>query len=103
MRIEVLYIEECPNSAAAVALAEEALAVLPDTDAEVIARLMQTEHDTAEVPFAGSPTFLLNGEDLFPNDGQTLELACRVYATPSGLKGLPTLEQLRKAVSAQLS
>lgn len=52
------------------------------------------------VRFAGSPTILLNGEDLFPGGEETSELACRVYATPTGLAGLPTTKQIISAVAS---
>jgi hypothetical protein len=55
----------------------------------------------AEVPFAGSPTILIDGADLFPSDGRTSDLACRVYLTPAGLAGQPTQEQIQAALDSR--
>jgi hypothetical protein len=39
-------------------------------------------------------------DDLFPSDGRTSNLACRVYLTPKGLAGRPTQEQLETKLAA---
>lgn len=36
---------------------------------------------------SGSPTFWVDGADLFPPAGTTGSLTCRIYNTPSGLPG----------------
>lgn len=58
--------------------------------------------NAAQTPFAGSPTITINGADVFPSDGRTSDLACRVYATPHGLKGTPTTEQITAALRDQI-
>jgi len=100
MKIEVLYIDDCPNWKDAGSLVREALALAGDTTTNVTFRLLRTPEEAAQVSFAGSPTVTLDGEDLFPNGGQTTDLACRVYFTPSGLAGLPTVSQLWEALEA---
>jgi hypothetical protein len=64
-------------------------------------RLLSTPDEAARTPFAGSPTISVNGEDLFPSEGRTSELACRIYFTPGGLAGLPTVRQLIEAIEPQ--
>lgn len=100
MDIEVLHIDECPSWVEAGSRVREALRVAGITDSTVRYRLLRTAEDAAGVPFAGSPTILLDGRDLFPSDGRTSDLACRVYATPTGLAGLPTTEQLVQAIAS---
>ena len=79
---------------------EEALAVTGHSDTDVTYRLLRTPEEAAEVPFAGSPTITLDGEDLFATDGRTTDLACRIYFTPAGIAGLPTTEQLVEAITS---
>ncbi|TFC01520.1 thioredoxin family protein [Cryobacterium adonitolivorans] len=101
MRIEILHIDECPNWVEAGHRLQAALDNTGNPDIAVAYRLLRTSEDAAKVPFAGSPTFTLNGEDLFATDGRTTDLACRIYFTPSGLAGLPTTEQLMKAIASR--
>jgi hypothetical protein len=55
--------------------------------------------EAATAGFAGSPTLLVDGHDLFPGTALTTQLACRVYPTPDGLSGAPTAEALIAALS----
>jgi len=48
--------------------------------------------------FAGSPTIYADGIDLFDGADGRGSLACRVYRTPEGLAGSPTVEQLIAAI-----
>ena len=41
---------------------------------------------------------LLDDVDLFPTDGRTSDLACRVYRTDTGFAGVPTVVQLVEAI-----
>ena len=84
------------------ARARHALDSLGRHDIEVEYVLIRTAQDAAAVPFAGSPTITFDGEDLFPSDGQTSDLACRVYLTENGLAGLPTDRQLEDAIRGRL-
>ncbi len=52
----------------------------------------------AAVSGAGSVTITVDGADLFSDAGRTTALACRTYYTPAGLAGLPTVDQLMKAI-----
>ena len=98
MRIEVLHIDDCQNWEQAGERVTIALARLGDTRTAVEFRLLSTKEETAAVPFAGSPTITLDGEDLFPGADRIVDLACRIYATPDGLAGLPTVQQLVEAI-----
>ena len=101
-KIHVLHIDACPNWTEAGARARHALDSLGRHDIEVEYVLIRTAQDAAAVPFAGSPTITFDGEDLFPSDGQTSDLACRVYLTENGLAGLPTDRQLEDAIRGRL-
>ena len=98
MRVEILHIDECPNWVEAGTRVEAALSELDRGDVEVTYRLLTDSAEAAAVPFAGSPTILLDDLDLFPTDGRTSDLACRVYRTDTGFAGVPTVAQLVEAI-----
>ena len=100
MKAEVLHIEECPSWEQAGRSLRAALDSTGDRDVPITFRLVASPTEAARVPFAGSPTILIDGQDLFPSDGRTSDLACRVYLTPKGLAGRPTQEQLETALTA---
>lgn len=50
--------------------------------------------------FLGSPSFRVNGRDLWEEERQQYRLSCRVYPTPHGLKGAPSVEMLREKLRA---
>lgn len=99
VRVEVLHIQECPSWREAGARLEVALAEA-GIDAAVEYRLLVDPADLAGTVFAGSPTIVVDGADLFPAAEPIQELACRVYPTPAGLRGMPDTEQLVAALRA---
>lgn len=98
MRIELLHIDECPNTGIARARLEAALAALGHHSIPVNMRLLAAPSDMAGTGFAGSPTITVNGADIFPSGAPASDLACRVYATPAGLAGAPTVDQITAAL-----
>jgi hypothetical protein len=100
MRIEILHIDDCPSWREAGIRLTRALAAVGLDDVEVAHRVLKSSEDAEAVSFAGSPTILLDGEDLFPSNQRTFDLACRVYATSNGLAGMPTTEQLIDALAS---
>lgn len=101
MRVEILHIDECPNWAEAGTRVEAALTELGRGDVEVTYRLLTDSDEAAAVPFAGSPTILLDGVDAFPTGGRISDLACRVYRTDSGFAGVPSVAQLVEAIQSR--
>ncbi|MGH8775740.1 MAG: hypothetical protein ACRDWI_11380 [Jiangellaceae bacterium] len=49
--------------------------------------------------FHGSPSVLVDGRDPSSHGDQPVGLACRVYQTPEGPAGAPTIDQLRAALT----
>ena len=98
MKLELLHIDQCPNSASAHKLLEEALTALDHTDTKIHMRLLKSVSDIEGTGFAGSPTITVNGDDIFPDGAPSADLACRIYMTPNGFAGLPTMDQLTKAL-----
>lgn len=97
MKVELLHIVDCPNTAVAEEHARAALDALGLADVPVELVTIRTEAEAANAPFGGSPTILVDGVDLFPT-APVRSLACRVYATGSGYAGAPTQEQIEAAL-----
>jgi hypothetical protein len=55
--------------------------------------------DSERLECVGSPTLLIDGCDPLSAPGAPVGLACRLYRTPDGLAGTPTMEQLMKVLS----
>ncbi|WP_136708043.1 hypothetical protein [Agromyces sp. H66] len=98
MKVQVLHIDECTNWEETRARMRQALDGIGFADVPVDCVLIRTERDAVRSGFAGSPTIAVDGEDLFPSDGRSTDLACRVYLTETGLAGAPTRTQLERAL-----
>ena len=96
--VEILHIDECPNWVEAGARLRKALNAVGLDSVSVDFRLLTSSDEAALVPFAGSPTILIDGADAFPSGARTSDLACRVYRTETGFVGVPTVEQITEAL-----
>ncbi|MBI4941003.1 MAG: thioredoxin family protein [Actinobacteria bacterium] len=96
MDITLLYFDGCPNWKIADQRLTEIAARRPDIT--VTRRRVETLEEAERVGFRGSPSVLLDGVDPFADGGAGIGLACRLYATPGGPAGVPTLDQLRAAI-----
>ncbi|NMM30992.1 MAG: thioredoxin family protein [Cellulomonas sp.] len=95
MDISLLYFDGCPNWKTTAERLTVIAAERPEIT--VIRHLVETVEDAERVAFHGSPSILIDGVDPFAGAG--VGLACRIYQTPQGPAGSPTLEQLRSAVA----
>ncbi len=93
MDVWLLYFDGCPNWQETDHRLQEAIAV-----AGQVVRLeyvkVATPADAERLRFRGSPTVLVNGADPFADEDAPIGLSCRVFKTPDGLRGSPTVEQL---------
>lgn len=96
MKVEILHIEDCPNWVEAGERVRSALDDSGHRGVEIEFRLLRTSDEAAEVPFAGSPTILVDDVDAFPSDGRATDLACRIYWIGGRPAGLPSPEQLQR-------
>lgn len=101
MDIDLLHIDACPSWVETRRRLEAALRATGFGDTTIRLRVVTTGEEAARLRFAGSPTILIDGADLFPGGEPASDIACRVYATPTGLAGLPTTEQLIDAISSR--
>lgn len=99
MNLELLYFDGCPNWPVARDRLAEALALRDRTDAEIKYRMVETYEEAVTSGFIGSPTILIDGRDPFAEPGAQPSLSCRIYRTPEGLSGSPTVAQLVEALS----
>lgn len=99
MDIALLYFDDCPNWK----IADERLAVIAAERPElrVSRHIVETLEEAERVGFHGSPSILVDGVDVFAEPGAGVGLSCRVYRTPDGLAGAPSIEQLRAALAGQ--
>lgn len=102
MEIQILHIEDCPNWREAGVRVRAVLIELERSDVTVSFVLVADPVTAAATAFAGSPTIVVNGADLFPSKGGTSDLACRIYFTPDGVAGVPSEEQIHDALAQLL-
>ncbi|MGH8823737.1 MAG: thioredoxin family protein [Jiangellaceae bacterium] len=96
MDVTLLYFDDCPHWR----LVDRRLhALAADLDVRVSYQVVSTPDDAEALVFHGSPTILIDGRDPFAHADQPIGLACRIYQTPSGPAGAPTIQQLRSALN----
>ena len=99
--IELLWFDGCPSHDGAHTMIESVIAEL-GVDAWIESIEVTDEAMGRVVDFAGSPSIRVAGRDIDPAGGtnQDFSLRCRVYATHTGLRGLPEQQWLLDAISA---
>jgi hypothetical protein len=97
MNIVIRHTEDCPNIDEAEARVRAALRSL-GVRADVSRQVVRTSSDAQLLGFPGSPTIVVEGVDLFADPTGTTGLACRLYETGDGLRGVPSLEQVIEAL-----
>ena len=93
MDIQLLYFEGCPHWTVMEERLREALRLTGNSQ-EIEHVLVESSEEADAFRFAGSPSLRIGGEDPFPSSSSEPGLSCRVYSTPDGPQGAPTLEQL---------
>lgn len=98
MKVEILYVSECPSHSAAVKLVKDVLA-FQGVAADIHEVLIADEKMANELQFVGSPTIRINGRDVA---GETekptmFAMSCRLYPGSEQI-GLPPVDLVRRAV-----
>jgi glutaredoxin len=98
LKVEVLYVADCPTHRAAVRLVKQVLAA-EDVDAEIHEVLVRDQGMANELGFSGSPTIRINGRDVAgePREAGRFALSCRLYPGSQQV-GLPPAEMIHRAV-----
>ena len=97
MKIELLYFDGCPSWQSGLENLKTALSA-EGIDAPVELVKVSDDADATEKHFLGSPSFRVNGVDLWDEKREFYSLSCRVYITQQGMKGSPTVEMLKQAI-----
>ena len=98
MNVALLYFEGCPSWRVADQRLREALTRVGRSDATVHHHKVSTPEEAQAARFHGSPTLLVDGRDPFDPGNAPVGLFCRLYRTPQGLAGSPTVEQLAEVL-----
>jgi len=98
--VELLVVPDCPNKSVALSMLRVAFDRVDLAAPSVRTTVIASQEQAQARGFVGSPTILINGVDPFAAAGQSPAYACRVYATPAGLSGVPPLDEVISALTA---
>ena len=93
MIIELLYFDGCPSWQGALKNLKTALAI-EGIDSEIQLVKVNSDEQAALLKFLGSPSLRVDGVDWWPEERSRYNLSCRVYKTPLGMSGEPSVEML---------
>lgn len=97
MKIEVLYVLDCPHHPAAMAELKRVLAV-EKISAQVTEVLVPDARTATALKFRGSPTIRINGRDVAgESEAQHFAVSCRLYPGEKQ-PGVPPAEMIHRAV-----
>jgi hypothetical protein len=99
MKVELLYIRDCPNHALTVETVRDVLRE-SDLPLEIAQIEITSAAQAASFSFPGSPTVRVDGEDVEPGirDSTHFGVTCRSYVVNGKRQGVPAPEWLRQAV-----
>ncbi|GAA2640953.1 hypothetical protein GCM10010399_88280 [Dactylosporangium fulvum] len=99
----VWYFAGCPNWRTAGQRLRQAMDEVGRADVPIAFVPVETDAEAAALGFAGSPTFTVDGADLFDTAAAAGTLACRIYSTPAGLAGVPEVSDLVAALTRKMA
>lgn len=99
MDVHFLWWEDCPSHPEAWQRLQAALAEM-HIDAQIERIEIRTDEDAERWRFPGSPTILVNGEDIDPRAAQMpSRLTCRLYFKEDGRPSpVPSIEMIKRAL-----
>jgi hypothetical protein len=99
-RVEILYVDGCPNHEGTHELVERLAAELGLQPAIEMVEVPDAEA-AARLRFLGSPTVRVDGRDVEPDAEERADfvLACRVYRGDHGFGGQPDEDWIRAALA----
>jgi hypothetical protein len=102
MKINLLYFDGCPSWQNALKNLEIAL---KEENLNISVSLIKvgSNEEAVSYKFLGSPSFRMNDNDFWPDERTSYSMSCRVYSTPEGLRGWPSVEMLRQKLQAIVS
>ncbi len=97
MDVALLYCDGCPNWQETDQRLRQALAAA-GVDVTPTYITVTSPEDAQRLSLRGSPTVLVDGVDPFADASAPVGLSCRLFRTPEGLRGAPTVEQFVAAL-----
>ncbi len=99
MRVEVFYIDGCPNRQTAVERVTEAIREL-GIAGEVLETAVNDSEAASALRFLGSPTIQINGVDAEPaaRTSDQFGIMCRTYQDGPRREGVPSKKIIREAL-----
>lgn len=106
MKVELRLVPHCAHAAAAAGLLRDCLDAAGSAATEVEVVLVATPQDADRLGFVGSPSFAVDGRDLFTDPTGSVGVCCRLYlkrnGTPAGLPDRDELvDRLRRATGTR--
>ncbi len=93
LKIEIQHFRGCPNSPEMIHRVKEAIKG-SEEQIEYNEVLVESNELAEEIKFRGSPTVLINGEDIEGREEpESASLNCRVYEN-----GLPSIDEIREKI-----
>jgi hypothetical protein len=95
MKIELFYFDGCPSWQMGLRNLKSALQLEGiKTDVQLVKVL--DDVGAVKLKFLGSPSFRVDDKELWPEEREMYTLSCRVYPSPQGIKGWPSVEMLQE-------
>ena len=99
MEVRLVYFDGCPNWRLTWGRLRQVLDRLGRADVPISGVRVQTADEALAAGFAGSPTIVVDGRDLFPRSTEWAGgLECRLYRTPVGSVGVPDVADIMSAL-----
>ena len=103
MECVLALVPGCPHAGVAEERFRSALEQAKATTADLEIVVIGDDAAAAERGFIGSPSFFIDGQDLFPTPGAAPAVACRMYRVADGrVAGVPDEPELLAAVCAAM-
>lgn len=97
MEVEILVVPGCANEEPARRLVEQAFETL-GIDGSFLVTVIADEQQAQARAFSGSPTFMVDGADLFADSGGQVAMACRLYRVDGMAMGTPSMDDMIAAL-----
>lgn len=96
--IEVLTVPDCPHRPDALDRLRDALDRVGRPNVAITERQIGDATEATRFGMHGSPTFLVDGRDLFADRLSEDSLSCRLYRSDTGVDGAPSVDALVDAL-----
>jgi hypothetical protein len=97
--VEVLTVTDCPHRGLTLVRLRAALDRVRLADVVVIERVIDDPAEAIAAGMHGSPTILVDGHDPFAEGGTEPSVSCRLFRTPKGYDGAPSVGALAVALT----